>query len=265
MFSKELVCEKLKEIREKSPLVHNITNYVVMNLTANALLSLGASPVMAHSLNEVEEMVSIASSVVLNIGTLSPEYVDAMEIAVKSANRKNIPVVLDPVGAGATVYRTSSVKRLLNAGRIDVIRGNASEIRALLESEGKTKGVDSVDTTDSAVDSGLRLSKKYNCTVSISGKVDVVLKKEKIIRIDNGSPLMSKVTGLGCVATSITGAFLAVCEDSFEAAASAMAIMGICGEVAFEKAKTPGSFQVAFLDELYLVDEDVVRNRLRII
>ncbi len=263
MFTAQTINRDLQKIREQVPLVHNITNYVVMNLTANALLSIGASPVMAHAEEEVEDMVSLASALVINIGTLSPHWVNAMEKAIRAAEQKKIPVVLDPVGAGATPYRTATARKLLNEGPIAIIRGNGSEIRALVDSGARTKGVDSLEGSEAAVEAGRELSRKFGCAVSISGVADIVVSKEKIIRISNGHPLMPRVTGLGCVASAITGAFAAVNPDHLEAAASAMAVMGICGELAASRAEGPASFELHFLDWLYKLGPEEIEARLK--
>lgn len=264
MFTAQIIALDLEKIRKQAPLVHNITNYVVMNLTANALLSIGASPVMAHAIEEVEDMVNLASAVVINIGTLSSHWVEAMAKAIQAAERKKIPVVLDPVGAGATPYRTATARQLLEAGPVAIIRGNGSEIRALIDSGARTKGVDSLEGSEAAVEAGRELSKKYSCAVSISGSTDIIVKDDKTIRIANGHPLMPRVTGLGCTASAITGAFAAVNSDYLQAAAGAMAVMGICGELAASEAKGPASFEVSFLDWLYRIDKEEIEEKLRL-
>jgi hydroxyethylthiazole kinase len=257
------VWNDLKHLKEQGPLVHNITNYVVMNTTANALLAIGAYPVMAHAVDEVEDMVKIASSLVINIGTLSPAWIDAMILAVRAAKRKGIPIVLDPVGAGATPMRTETCMRIMKAANPTVIRGNASEIMALEHADVQTKGVDSTMSSDSAMDAANALAKKYHCIVSISGKVDHLTDGENVIRLEGGSDMMPKVTGLGCTASALTGAFIAVNEDKLHAAASAMAVMGIAAEIAEEKASGPGTLQLHMLDAFYNMNEDDVKKRLR--
>lgn len=263
MFSAQSVIRDLENIRHRAPLVHNITNFVVMNLTANALLSIGASPVMAHAVEEVEEMVGLASALVINIGTLSRHWVEAMGKAVRAAEKKKIPVVLDPVGAGATSFRTSTARHLLDSGPVAIIRGNGSEILALVDSGARTKGVDSLEGPEAAVEAGRELARRYGCAVSISGPTDIVVRNSETIRIENGHPLMPRVTGLGCTASALTGAFAAVNSDTLEAAAGAMAVMGICGELAAEQARGPASFELHFLDWLHLVGEKEIKERLR--
>ena len=251
-------------IREQAPVVHNITNYVVMNNTANALLALGASPVMAHAENEVKDMVNIASALVINIGTLSDPWIRSMFKAAMQAQRKGIPFVLDPVGAGATTYRTQMARELIEAVPPAIIRGNASEIMAIMVQEGKTKGVDSTAASDQALEAARELHQSYGCVVCISGETDYVVGGNGIAKIRNGHPAMTKVTGLGCTATALCGAFAAVNPDYAAATAQAMAVMGMAGELGMEKAAGPGSLQVHFLDALYNLSEEQVDRLLRI-
>ncbi|MBN2762205.1 MAG: hydroxyethylthiazole kinase [Bacteroidales bacterium] len=263
MISKESVIKDLKEVRSRSPLVHNITNYVVMNNTANALLAIGASPVMAHAVEEVEDMVKIASSLVINIGTLSPSWVEAMLKAGLAAKKKNIPVVLDPVGAGATAYRTQTSLQIIRECKPDVIRGNASEIMALTCKQSDTKGVDSVASSESAVHGATTLAKDTGAIIIISGPVDYVVDNKSVIQVQNGSPLMGKVTGMGCTATALVGAFVAVNCDFIMSSAHAMAVMGIAGELAAKRSAGPGTMQAYFLDELYKLSDKDITNLLK--
>lgn len=241
----------LEKVRHGSPLVHNITNYVVMNFTANALLAVGASPVMAHAAEEVEEMAGIAGSLVVNIGTLSRPWVDAMIKAMRKAKSRKIPIVLDPVGVGATQFRNETAEFLLREGMPSIIRGNASEIMALQKVGAKTKGVDSTQASEAAIESARALSKAYGVVVCVSGATDYLIRGDDIVGIRNGDPLMTKVTGMGCAASALIGAFAAVCESEFEAVQSAMATMGIAGEKAAKSVRGPGSLAIDFLDTLY--------------
>ncbi len=263
MIDKNQLTADLNRIRKKSPLVHNITNYVAMNNTANALLAIGASPVMAHSVDEVEEMVAIASSLVINIGTLSDDWVKAMLIAGKAANKKGIPVILDPVGAGATTYRTKTCLLIIDKCKPSVIRGNASEILALVNSQSKSKGVDSIASSDSAVDEAKSLAKRTGAIVVISGPTDYITDGDRIAEVKNGSIMMTRVTGLGCTATAIIGAFVAVNSNFFEATTHAMAIMGIAGELAAAKSEGTGTMQLNFLDELYKISDKEILEYLK--
>ena len=254
----------LSLIRAQEPLVHNITNYVVMNTTANALLALGASPVMAHAVEEAGEMARLARALVINIGTLSPAWVDAMSVAAREAAAHGIPIVLDPVGCGATAYRTRTALALIDAARPAVIRGNASEIRALVGSAGGTKGVDSVHAPEDVLDDAVALSRSLGCVVSVSGATDIVVAGDRVARIHNGDPLMTRVTGMGCTASAVSGAFLAVAADAFDAAVQAMVTMGVAGELAAAGAAGPGSFQLRFLDALHGLREADLRQRARL-
>ncbi|HLZ20485.1 MAG TPA: hydroxyethylthiazole kinase [Smithellaceae bacterium] len=254
----------LEDIRAKSPLVHNITNYVVMNNTANALLAIGASPVMIHAEEEVADMAAIASALVINIGTLSPPWVRGMFKAFVKAAENGVPVVIDPVGAGATPYRTKTIRELINASIPAIIRGNASEILALLDDSLRTKGVDSTAASNEALSAAQYLSRQRHCTVCISGEVDYIVSGDRVIKIANGHPMMTRVTGLGCTATAICGAFAAVEKDFLAAAAKAMAVMGIAGEMAAAKSPGPGSLQMNFLDILFNLSENDIRTYLKV-
>jgi hydroxyethylthiazole kinase len=258
------VYENLEAVRRQAPLVHNITNYVVMNLTANALLAVGASPVMAHAAEEVEDMVNIASALVINIGTLSEEWIQSMLKAARRAKEKGIPIVYDPVGAGATPFRTETIRMLFDFAAPAVVRGNGSEIMASAGGAAATKGVDSAAVAGTAVDSARRLSEQYGCVVCVSGETDYIIKNKNLAMIKNGHPLMPRVTGLGCTASALCGAFAAVNPDPFAATVSAMAVMGIAGEIAAEKAQGPGSMQVHFLDALFSMTGSEIEKRLKI-
>ncbi len=258
------IYKSIEMIRQKSPVVHNITNYVAMNNTANALLAIGASPVMAHAQEEVEEMVNISSALVINIGTLSEPWIYSMFKAISQARKKGIPVILDPVGAGATTYRTQTARELINSEPPTIIRGNASEIMALYDDKSKTKGVDSATTSDVAIATAQKLSETYNCVVCVSGQTDYIVQGKQIMKVKNGHPLMTKVTGLGCTASALCGAFAAVEKSSFAATVKAMAVMGIAGEMAAAVAAGPGSLQTYFLDCLYRLSEEDISQRLKI-
>lgn len=242
-------------IRGQAPLVHNITNFVVMNNTANALLALGASPVMAHAEEEVADMVRLAGALVVNVGTLSPEWVLGMERAMCAARAEGVPIVYDPVGAGATPYRNEVNKRLLMAAAPTIIRGNGSEIMAVAAGFGlgagvRTKGVDSTAVSDAAVNAAGALSEYLKAVVVVSGQTDYIVNGNEVLENHHGTPMMARVTGMGCTASAVCGAFAAVNGEPADAALNAMTLMGLCGERAVAEAKGPGSFQVAFLDAL---------------
>lgn len=251
----------LKLVREKAPLVHSITNYVVMNSTANALLAIGASPVMAHAIEEVEDMVAVALSLVINMGTLSEKWVESMLLAGNAARKKGIPVVFDPVGAGATPYRNRVAASIISVCKPSIIRGNASEIMSLAKGTASTKGVDSTISSNSALDAGTRLARETGAIVVISGKEDFITDGKIVRSVRNGSALMSKVTGMGCTASAIVGAFAAVNSDLVEAATHAMTVMGVAGELAAQKAEGPGTMQLYFLDALYNLTPEVLAQR----
>ncbi|PIE72934.1 MAG: hydroxyethylthiazole kinase [Deltaproteobacteria bacterium] len=253
--------ENLQKIRASKPLVHNITNYVVMNFTANALLAAGASPVMAHAINEVEDMAGIANALVLNIGTLSDDWVEAMVLAGQKASSLKTPVVLDPVGAGATALRTDAAKRILQEVAVRIVRGNSSEILALSGGSSATRGVDAANAVDEAAGVAVEMARELKTTLAITGKIDLVTDGERVIEVANGHEMMPYITGTGCTATALVGAFAAVEEDMPVAAAGALAFIGLAGERAARAASGPGSFAVHFLDALYrLSTEEFVQS-----
>lgn len=254
---KEKLWEAIQSVKNQSPLVHNITNYVVMNNTANALLAAGASPIMAHAHPEVEDMVALCGATVINIGTLSEYWVDSMLKAATKANTINKPWVLDPVGAGATAYRDETAARLLNL-KPTVIRGNASEIMALAKtSQTKTKGVDSVHQSTEAVEAALWLSQTVGSVVCISGATDVVVSGNEKILLTNGHALMQQVTGLGCSASALVAAFVANDKSNpLQATAAAMALLSVAGELAEKQSAGPGSLQANLLDKLHNITKD---------
>jgi hydroxyethylthiazole kinase len=244
----------LAAIRERKPLVHQITNYVVMNETANATLSLGALPVMAHAVEEVEEMASVAGALVLNIGTLSEQWIEAMLLAARAANAADVPVVLDPVGAGATRLRTDTAKRILDEAQIAVVRGNTAEIATLAGREAEIRGVESIGAADSGAELATSAATTLGCVASVTGPVDHVSDGERTIAVANGDALLGTVSGTGCMSTAITGCFLAVASTPLEAAAEALVAFGVAGQDAAVGAKGPGSFHVALYDALYNLD-----------
>lgn len=243
--------DSLAAMRTKTPLVYNITNLVVMNFTANAMLAAGCAPVMAHAHNEVADMAAISNALVLNIGTLTDYWVESMLLAGKKANSLNIPVILDPVGAGATPLRTKATHDIMREVNCAVLRGNASEIMAVYGAGGGAKGVDSVNTVEEARDLAVELALKSQTVVAITGVKDIVTNGVRTLEIANGDAFMGRITGMGCSATSMIGAFLAVEPDPLLAAAYGLAFMGVAGENAKLGANGPGSFMAAFLDALY--------------
>jgi hydroxyethylthiazole kinase len=255
----------LAAIRERKPLVHQITNYVVMNETANATLSLGALPVMAHAVEEVEEMASVAGALVLNIGTLSEHWIEAMLLAAKAANSAGVPVVLDPVGAGATRLRTETAKRILEEAEVAVVRGNAAEVATLAGREAEIRGVESIGSSDSGGELAQAAAAALGCVASVTGPLDHVSDGRRTIAIANGDALLGMVSGTGCMSTAITGCFLAVAPvRPLEAAAEALVAFGVAGEDAALGAKGPGSFHVALYDALYNLDPATLDSRAKV-
>jgi hydroxyethylthiazole kinase len=254
----------LRRLRERKPLVHQITNYVVMNETANATLALGALPVMAHAREEVEEMVGLAGALVLNIGTLSPHWVEAMLAAGKAANAAGVPVVLDPVGAGATRYRTDTARRLLEQVDVAVLRGNQGEVATLVGVEAEVRGVESMGAGGEPAELARAAARKLGLVASVTGPVDHVSDGERVLAVANGHELLASVTGTGCMSSAITGCFLAAKQDRFEAAAEALAAFGVAAEDAAREAKGPGSFHVGLYDALAALDPETLDSRARI-
>jgi hydroxyethylthiazole kinase len=254
----------LRRLRERKPLVHQITNYVVMNETANATLALGALPVMAHAPEEVEEMVGLAGALVLNIGTLSSHWIEAMLAAGGAANASDVPVVLDPVGAGATRYRTETAKRILEAVDVAVLRGNAGEVATLLGLEAEVRGVESIGAGGDSADLAREAARALDVVASVTGAVDHVSDGDSVVAIANGDPMFSAVTGTGCMATAVTGCFLTVAESPLQAAAEALVAFGVAGEDAARDAAGPGSFHMGLYDALAALDPATLDARAKV-
>lgn len=263
MINKDRLKENFRAVRVNSPLVHNITNYVAMNFSANALLAAGASPVMAHAADEVADMAMIAGALVINIGTLDAEWVSSMLKAGKAKHEAGGVVILDPVGVGATAYRTETAWRIIEECHPDIIRGNASEIMALINADIKSKGVDSSCSSDDAVESAKKLAVRTGSIVVISGETDYVTDGSRVETIANGSRMMPRVTAMGCTASSMVGAFAAVNPDLFEASLNAMALMGVAGEIAALNSAGPGSLLTNFVDTLYNITEEELAQTVR--
>jgi hydroxyethylthiazole kinase len=251
-------------IREKRPMIHHITNYVVMNVTANVTLAMGASPVMAHANEEVEDMVVFASAHVLNPGTLSPHWITAMLKSGKKAKELGIPIILDPVGAGATKLRTDTCSQILEEVKPDVIRGNQAEVMILGGEDAQIQGVDSLETGEAPVEAFKALSRKTGAVICVTGPIDHVTDSEKTFRIENGHPMMGNVTGTGCSASTAVAVYCAAGGATAESCAMGLAVFGACGELAGEESQGPGSFQVTILDALYNAPSRDLGARLRI-
>jgi len=255
----------LRELREEKPLVHQITNYVVMNETANATLAIGALPVMAHAPQEVEEMVGLASALVLNIGTLSEHWIEAMLIAGRAASGRGIPVVLDPVGAGATEYRTDTARRILDEVEVTVLRGNAGEVATLVGADAEVRGVESIASGLEPAELAREAGRQLGLVASVTGPVDHVSDGEQVLAVANGHPLLAAVTGTGCISSALTGCFLAAKpQEPLEAAADALAALGVAAEDAAAGAEGPGTFHARLYDALAALDPETLDGRARI-
>lgn len=257
------------QVRARVPLVHNITNYVTVNDVANALLAIGGSPIMADDIEEVADITAISSALVLNMGTLTQRTIASMLAAGKKANELGIPVVLDPVGAGASRLRNEAAGQILSQIQLSVLRGNLSELSFAAGLEVSTKGVDSAeeDEKNDSVKVAKAVAQKFGCVAAVTGAVDVISDGSRVVKIQNGHPLLSKVTGTGCMLSSLVGAFVGVSdEDFFTAAVAGVACMGIAGELAYEKAGAmgTGSFHIAIVDALSQLDSSVLKERARL-
>jgi len=254
----------IERIRQERPLIHNITNMVAMNDSANIILAIGGLPVMAHAQAEVREMVRVAGALVLNIGTLTSEQIDSMIAAGEEANNLKKPVVLDPVGAGATHLRTESALRLQERIKIDIVRGNHAEVSILAGLKGSIKGVESVGSGKNAVEVARSLARKHNQVVIITGKQDIVTDGKTVIEINNGSPMLGTITATGCMVTSLIATFAAVWDDYIMASTGALVCFGLAGEKAAVKAQGPGSFKVNLFDEVYNLNEKIICKGLKV-
>ncbi len=254
----------LQAIRREAPLIQNITNFVSMDLVANGLLALGASPAMVHAKEEVADFAGITRALIVNIGTLTPPWVASMSKAIEAVNGKGKPWILDPVGVGATPYRTKVATELASLGPT-VIRANASEVLALAgASLGPTKGVDSTHGSEEAIDAAKGLARQLGTIVAVTGAADQITDGDRILRVENGHPIMTKVTALGCLASAVVGAFLVVETDRLAATAEALAVYGLAAEYAAVDAEGPGSFRWRFLDKLAALDEATISDGVRI-
>ena len=257
------VSSLLDHLRSSEPLVHNITNGVVMNSTANALLAIGASPVMTHAPEEVADMLALSGSLVVNSGTVTRQTLESMLLAAQTANTLNKPWVLDPVGVNATAFRLHANQQLLKL-KPSVVRGNASEIACLFNSESGGKGVDSSMASESTLTFLQAKAREYELTIAVTGKTDLIADENRLAKISNGHPMMAKVTGTGCTATALTGAFLAVTNAYWEASIAAIACLGIAGQLAAQKSEGPGTLQVQLLDQLYKLNHEIIERHLLI-
>ncbi|MGP7815578.1 hydroxyethylthiazole kinase [Niallia sp. 01092] len=256
------VANMLTRLRERAPLIHNMTNVVVTNFTANGLLALGASPVMAYAKEEVAEMATIADALVLNIGTLTAETIENMIIAGKAANKANTPVILDPVGAGATSFRTESVQKIMKEIKISLLRGNIAEVANVAGIKTAIKGVDAMGVMEDPIKIANAASAAIQAPVVITGEKDVVTDGENTYLIGNSHPLLTKVTGAGCLLTSVIASFIAVEKDIVAASVAGLVTYGVAAELAAKQIKEygPGSLQIELLNQLYLINEEHIAH-----
>ncbi|TDT57272.1 hydroxyethylthiazole kinase [Fonticella tunisiensis] len=252
------ISKLLSGVREKKPLIHNITNYVTVNDCANIILALGGSPVMADDIDEVEEMTSIASSLVINIGTLNSRTIEPMIRAGKKANEAGIPVIFDPVGIGATTLRTKTAERLINEVKFSVIRGNMSEIKILAGIDARIKGVDSTEGTHGGEEIALSLAMRLGSVIAITGAKDIISDGKRLCTIENGHKMLSMVTGTGCMSTCLIGTYSGVTNDYYLSAAAGILTMGLAGEKAYKslrKGEGTGTFRMRLFDSIYNLSE----------
>lgn len=263
-YDVESAVSDLNTIRETPPLVHHISNWVTISECASITRSLGALPVMAHAEEEVEEMVGIASSLVLNIGTLTPTLIDSMIKAGKKANELGKPVVLDVVGAGATTLRTESTRKILDSVNITVIKGNAGEIATLAGAQAEVKGVESISHEGDTVSHAKALAISAGCTVVVTGVEDIITDGQRVFTVKNGHKRMGEVVGTGCMAASVIGAFVGVNHDHAQASANAMCVYGIAGEKAGHRADGPGTMKMHMFDSIMNIKPDDVRKGAKV-
>jgi hydroxyethylthiazole kinase len=261
---KHIASDCLGRVRREKPLIHHLTNWVTIYDCANIVKVFGASPVMAHAREEVADMADIASALVLNIGTLTSDFIDAMILAGKSANRKKIPVVLDVCGAGATKFRDDECFEILDKIRVSIIKGNSSEITRMAGESVRTRGVDASTVERNLQEVTGALAKKRNCAVVITGKEDIVADEKRVILVKNGHPMMANIVGTGCMATSVIGTFAAVEKDGVAASVAGLVCYEVAAEIAAKQANGPGSFKEKLFDAVYNLDVEMVERMQRI-
>lgn len=258
-----------QRIRDKNPLIHSITNTVVQNFTANGLLAIGASPVMADAPEEAGEMARVADALLINIGTLTSETRRAMDEALRAANDKGIPTVLDPVGVGATTYRYETVQHLLQVGSFTVIRGNIAEVAHTIKRSLPIKGVDAGQVSlELRIDLAREAARKLKTIVAATGPEDVITDGERTLIVQNGDVWMSRVTGVGCLLGAVVAAYLAVAEDPFWGTSAALMAYGFAGESAREMLRSEekegvGTYGVRLIDALGALSERLREDRLK--
>jgi len=263
MYIKEQLKEVFEALQGKRALIHHITNYVTVNDCANVVLAIGASPIMADELAEVEQMVGICDALVLNIGTANERTIASMLKAGKAANTKGIPVVLDPVGVGATTFRHESVAKLMEAISFSVIRGNMAEIKTIAGLEAKSSGVDSLEEESDGAKIALSLAQRLGCVIAITGKSDIVTDGKVCYVLENGDVALTNVTGTGCMSTSLIGSFLGASNNALASAIAGILTMSIAGEIA-DKSKGMGTFHTSLMDAMSKMNVEIIREKSKI-
>lgn len=258
------IIENLRKVREQKPLIHHITNWVTIYDCANVVRVTGGLPVMAHAPEEVEQMTSISGALVLNIGTLTVDLVKSMILAGRKANEKNIPVILDIVGAGATDLRTGKANEILDSVNVSILKGNSSEIGTIAGARAETKGVEAISVEGDLTEISKKLAREKNLTVVITGREDIISNGRDIYACKNGHPMMGSFVGSGCMVSSVIGTFAAVEKDYALSSANALCFFGIAGEIAARTAKGPDSYKVILMDEIFNINENKIRKMTRL-
>jgi hydroxyethylthiazole kinase len=266
-MQKQMIKDLFKKLKQQNPLIHHITNNVTINDCANATLAIGGSPVMATSIEEVADMVNLANALVINFGTIDDETYAAMLRAGQAANQKGIPVIFDPVGVGATAFRTDRAKDFLKHVSVSIVRGNASEVFAIIGGEAKTRGVDSGDLAISAKELAFNAASQLQAITVISGKLDTISNGEEIVQIDNGDIWLTRVTGTGCMTASLIASFAGVTDDWFSAAVAGMSVMSLAGErakKALQEIEGIGTYRIKLMDEIFQMNEQIWAEEVRL-
>ncbi len=263
---KEILRAALQAVKQKTPLVHAITNVVTVNDCANSLLAVGASPAMCEAADEVFEFSQLAGSLYLNLGTLTKEQEMAVYLAIRGATLKGIPVILDPVACGAIPRKKATIERLRHFGRFTVIKGNLGEIKALAGLAARVRGVDSLDEGNDGLEACQTLARAYGCVVAATGKVDIVTDGQRACLIENGTEMLTRITGAGCMAGALVAGFCGAYEDAFGATVAALLTMSLAGELAQETSggELPGTFRAHLIDQISLVDDALIEKRGRV-
>lgn len=258
------ICNTFLKVKTQTPLVQAITNYVTINDCANMLLAYGASPAMVESFDESYDFSKLASCIYINLGTLTREQEQAMIMASISAKNNNIPVVLDPVACGAIEHKRNFINKLFELGRIDIVKGNIGEIKALAGYKYETRGVDSIDNGNNSIDACCFLAKKFNCVVAATGINDIITDGTRTAIIKNGTNLLTLITGAGCMVGALTAATAGVEDDKFIATITSILSLNLAAEHAEPESNGPGSFKINLIDHIYKLNKDHLKKEGKI-